>query len=88
MTIGGKLTGAKPTVRFEKSTDENGVEKLDLTVIGEIEEGEIELIESLDGLNAKSGDNTAGKVYEITKNGDYRFKVVGKNKRMAIEKNR
>lgn len=41
VTIGGKLTGAKPTIEFTKSTNEEGVDNLQLTVKGSTLDGDI-----------------------------------------------
>lgn len=85
VTIGGKLTGAKPNIDFIVSTTESGVDSVELTVIATTTEGEIKSLESLDGLTPISGADTSEIKYNITKNGKYRFKAVGENNRIRIE---
>lgn len=85
VTIGVELTGVKPTARFELSTTAIGVEELELKVIATTTEGEIESVESVNGLTLVSEHGSAEKTYKVTANGEYRFRIVGTNKRIAVE---
>ena len=81
--IGGALTGAIPTATFELSTTQEGVEELELKVIAQTTEGDIASIESLNKLELVSENGTSEKTYKVTLNGEYKFKIVGTNKRTA-----
>lgn len=84
--IGDASIGEKPTAKFIKSTKENGVESIELQVIGSIVDGEIKSIESLDGLIPKSGGSKSSQTYIITRNKEYSFKIVASSGRYSIEK--
>lgn len=85
VTIGVELTGVKPTAKFELSTTAVGVEELELKIIASTTEGEIESIEPIGELTLVSENGNAEKTYKITANGEHRFRIVGTNKRIAVE---
>ena len=84
--VGEKLTGAKPTAQIILLDKEDGIEKARLQVIASIEDGEIQLLESKDGLVTVTENSNSDKIYEVKKNGKYRFKITGTNKRASIVK--
>lgn len=86
VTIGAKLTGVKPIVQFSITPTTQGVEVVELQVIASTQEGEIVAIESLNNLTPKTENSNADKIYEVTENGEYKFKIIGSNGRIAIEK--
>lgn len=83
----GKKNGAKPDVKIEKIIDENEeiITEVRIKITATTTEGEIKLIEALNGaiLDSENSNenNNAEKVFLVTKNGEYKFKVTGTNNR-------
>ena len=83
--IGAMLTGARPTGEIIILT-QGEAEKVEIQVIGSIEEGEITSIESMDGLVPKKENSKLDKIYEIIKNGEYKFKITAESGRTVVIK--
>ncbi len=85
VTVGEEqLTGAKPTVEIKILTQGTGLELVELQVIAKTEEGEIESIEPINGAVLKTENSASDKIYEVTSNGVYKFKITGTNGRKII----
>ena len=82
--VGDKLVGEKPKVEIKVLDTQEGIEKTSIQVTATIIEGEIESIEPLNGALLKTENSNSDKIYEVTKNGTYRFKVTASNKRYVI----
>ena len=79
--IGKKLEGKKPTIITGTAIDsKDGKMKVQI-----ITDGEVQSIEPINGgtLVFEYGNN---KIFEVTENGTYKFKVIGTNGRVAIAK--
>lgn len=86
VTIGKKLTGVKPTAEITILTKGEGLEVLELQVIASTKEGEIESLEPINGAVLKTENSVSNKIYKVTNNGVYKFKIKGTNGRIAIVK--
>ena len=86
ITINNKLDGVRPTGETKIIQVQEGpeVEIVQIQVLAYITEGEIESIEPLNGAVLKTENSNSDKIYEVRKNGKYKFKVVGTNKRICI----
>lgn len=84
VTIGGPLTGIKPTGTVTPLTSGEGLEKVEVQVVANTEEGEIASIEAINGAILKTENSVSDKIFEITSNGTYYFKITGTNERIAI----
>lgn len=85
VTIGDKVSGVKPEIEINILTEGTGLLEVELQVIAKTEEGEIASIEPLNGAVLVKENSNSDKVYKVTKNGTYRFKITGSNKRIAVE---
>ena len=86
VTIGNKLTGVKPTAEITILTQGEGLEKLEMQVVASTEEGEIESLEPINGAVLKTENSVSDKIYEVTSNGIYKFRIKGTNGRTTIAK--
>ena len=87
VTIGAELIGVKPTAEIKILTTDKNVEKVELELIVSTTEGEIELVESLNGAIQKTETSSEGnRLYEVTQNGEYAFKIKGTNGRTILAK--
>ena len=86
VTIGNKLTGIKPTAEITILTEGTGLEKVEMQVVASTEEGEIASVEPVNGAILKTENSVSDKIYEVTSNGIYKFKITGTNKRASIVK--
>lgn len=84
--ITGKLIGVKPTLEITILTQGTGVEKVELQVVANTNEGEIKSLEPINGAILKTQNSISDKIYEVTTNGTYKFKVIGTNGRVTIAK--
>lgn len=82
--VGEELKGARPTGKI--IILEQGETEAEMQVIASTTEGEIASLESMDGLTPKLENSNSDKIYKITKNGEYRFKITGTNGRVVIIK--
>ena len=84
VTIGNKLTGIKPTAEITILTEEE--ERVEMQVVASTEEGEIASIEPINGAVLKTENSVSDKIYEVTNNGVYKFRIKGTNGRTTIAK--
>ena len=82
--VGDKLVGEAPKVEIKVLDTQEGIEKTSIQVIASIVDGEIESIEPMNGAILKTENSNADKIYEVKRNGEYRFKVTASNKRKVI----
>lgn len=79
VTIGDELKGAKPTATYTiTATDVNTAE---IHIIASTTEGEIESIIPISQATLKTEINNAEKIFTVTENGKYYFKIKGTNGR-------
>lgn len=76
--------GEKPTVQFIITPETEAAEKVQIQVIATKRDGAIVSLESLNGLTLLVENSISDKVYEVTKNGKYKFEVIEDNGRVTI----
>ena len=81
--IGNELRGEKPEGVAEILTTEEGVEEVEIRVIGSISEGTITSIEALNGAELKTSESDTSKIFKVTSNGNFKFEILGSNGRRA-----
>ncbi len=86
VSVGEKITGIKPTAEINILTEGKGVDKVELQVIASTEEGEIASVEPINGAILKTENSVSDKIYEVTSNGVYKFRITGTNGRTAVSK--
>ena len=82
--IGDRLEGVKPTGTAEIQTKEEGLEEVEIRVTGAIKEGEIVAIEATNGAELKTDESATAKIFKVTKNGTFYFKIKASNGRSTI----
>ena len=85
ITVGDKLTGAKPVGTFTLLTEDPDLDEVDFQITATTTEGDIESIIPLnDGIIQKTENSVSDKIYTVSQNGKYKFKITGTNKRITI----
>ena len=74
-------TKEKPQITITNLTTENNVESVQIKVKATTSEGQIEEIESMDGLRTLENTSESEKIFEAVQNGTYYFKAKGDNGR-------
>ncbi len=86
VTIGSKLNGVKPTANASVTTvgyvTAGG--KVEIKVTANTTDGTITNIEPTNGAILKTSTNDTEKLFEVTKNGIYYFKITGSNGRKVV----
>lgn len=85
VTVGEELTGEKPVGKIQILTQQEELEEVRLQVTANITKGKIEAIEALNGAVLLEEVSETEKIFKVTKNGTYKFRIVASNKRTAIE---
>ncbi|MCI8636934.1 MAG: hypothetical protein HFJ36_03645 [Clostridia bacterium] len=78
--------GEAPTGEVTTLTIEENVDSVEIKVTATTNDGSIETIESLNGATVKTDTSNNEKIFEVTQNGVYYFRIRGSNKRTAIVK--
>ena len=81
VTVSEKLKGAKPEGIAYVLTQEEGLEEVEIQVMGKVEDGEIASIEALDGAILKEDKSSTEKIFKVNDNGTYTFRISGSNGR-------
>ena len=77
------MTKQKPTLTVTTLPTEENPDSILIKVVASTTEGEIENIESIDGLNITENTSNSEKTFEVEKNGTYYFRAIGTNGRTA-----
>ena len=87
VTVGGALTGEKPSVIITVLTTAENVELVEIQVEATTTDGDIESIEAMNGAIEKENSNNTNtkKIFTVSKNGIYYFRIKGTNGRTTIK---
>ena len=85
--IGNKLVGEKPTgeVIILPAEEEDPIE-IDIQVTASTTDGDIKSIDAINGAILKEDRSANEKIFKVTENGQYSFKITGTNGRICILK--
>ena len=79
--VSEKLKGAKPEGIAYVLTTAEGLEEVEIQVIGSVENGEVSSIEALDGAVLKTDKSSTEKIFKVNDNGTYTFRIKAENGR-------